>query len=96
MTETLQSNNNKQTGTRPKSRSSTNVLRNPSFGSWLGSHQALVTLPLMRELQAVSDSLAVAREQIKREGHQDHQSRQQAQQPGPGHATHHEYPQQLQ
>ena len=43
MTDTLQSNNNKQTGTRPKSRSSTNVLRNPSFGSWLGSHQALVT-----------------------------------------------------
>ena len=27
---------------------------------------------------------------------QDHQSRQRAQQPGPGHATHHEYPQQLQ
>ena len=58
--------NNKQTGTRPKSRTSTNVSRNPSLSSGVGSHQALVTL--MREYQAVSDSLALAREQIEREG----------------------------
>ena len=50
----------KQTGTRPKSRSNT------SLGSVTGSQSAL--LSLMREYQAVTDSLALARDQIEREG----------------------------
>jgi len=57
-------NQNNQTGTRPKSRSS-NMSRHASLSS-AGSNQALATL--MREYQAVSDSLAMAREQIEREG----------------------------
>ena len=60
--------NNRQTGTRPKSRaSSDNMSRNTSLTSTGASHQALMNL--MREYQAVSDSLAMAREQIEREGH---------------------------
>ena len=50
----------KQTGTRPKSRTNT------SLGSVTGSQSAL--LSLMREYQAVTDSLALARDQIEREG----------------------------
>ena len=57
-----------QTGTRPKSRTNTSP-RNTSLSSVTGaggSHQAL--LSLMREYQAVTESLALARDQIEREG----------------------------
>ena len=53
----------KQTGTRPKSRSQTNT----SLGSASGG-QSSALLSLMREYQAVTDSLALARDQIEREG----------------------------
>lgn len=53
----------KQTGTRPKSRSQTNT----SLGSGAGG-QSSALLSLMREYQAVTDSLALARDQIEREG----------------------------
>ena len=52
----------KQTGTRPKSRSNT------SLGSVTGSGSQSALLSLMREYQAVTDSLALARDQIEREG----------------------------
>ena len=50
----------KQTGTRPKSRTNTSSV------TGTGSQSAL--LSLMREYQAVTDSLALARDQIEREG----------------------------
>ena len=60
----------KQTGTRPKSRSNTATSRHASLssagGGVGGQQQALVSL--MREYQAVSESLAAARDQIEREG----------------------------
>ena len=57
-------NNGKPTGTKPKSRSN-----NCSFSpAGAGGHQALVSL--MREYQAVKESLAAARDQIEREGGQ--------------------------
>ena len=52
------------TGTRPKSR--TNNSRSYRPAGVGGGHQALVSL--MREYQAVNESLAAAREQIEREG----------------------------
>ena len=52
----------KQTGTRPKSRSNT------SLGSVTGTGSQSALLSLMREYQAVTDSLALARDQIEREG----------------------------
>lgn len=55
----------KQTGTRPKSRSQTNT--STSLGSASGG-QSSALLSLMREYQAVTDSLALARDQIEREG----------------------------
>ena len=54
----------KQTGTRPKSRSRTNT----SLGSTSSGNQSSALLSLMREYQAVTDSLALARDQIEREG----------------------------
>ena len=54
----------KQTGTRPKSRSRTNT----SLGSSSSGNQSSALLSLMREYQAVTDSLALARDQIEREG----------------------------
>ena len=51
----------KQTGTRPKSRSNT------SLGSVAGTGSQSALLSLMREYQAVTDSLALARDQIERE-----------------------------
>ena len=53
------------TGTRPKSRTNNNRSYRPGGGG-AGGHQALVNL--MREYQAVNESLAAAREQIEREG----------------------------
>ena len=52
----------KQTGTRPKSRTNT------SLSSVTGSGSQSALLSLMREYQAVTDSLALARDQIEREG----------------------------
>ena len=52
----------KQTGTRPKSRTNT------SLGSVTGAGSQSAWLTLMREYQAVTDSLALARDQIEREG----------------------------
>ena len=54
----------KQTGTRPKSRSRPNT----SLGSSSSGNQSSALLSLMREYQAVTDSLALARDQIEREG----------------------------
>ena len=65
-------NNGKPTGTKPKSRSNTSSSYRGSFsstgGGVGGGHQALVNL--MREYQAVNESLAAAREQIEREAGQ--------------------------
>ena len=60
-------NNMRPTGTRPKSRTNNNRSYRPGGGGGGGGgHQALVNL--MREYQAVNESLAAAREQIEREG----------------------------
>lgn len=53
-----------QTGTRPKSRRRTNT----SLGSVPGGGSQSALLCLMREYQAVTGSLALARDQIEREG----------------------------
>ena len=58
----------KPTGTKPKSRSNNPSSYLGSFSPGAGGQQAL--LSLMREYQAVNESLAAAREQIEKEGGQ--------------------------